>query len=286
MYNKKEWIKYYVNDIECDRESIYQTILENKLYQKTINLHKKFDWDKEKNLEFQVNWKEHSTNFCMDTKPFITNFEPASEEYKLLIESMVQTLDCFYESHEHYTHDSAKRLDTAARYCIGLFSEGVMDIDTSYQKLLYKSNIEHHVFLFDIMAFSTSLRVSSNDPQFLGKEFPELVFQPIDLSKLDEHWGNKNKSKVLYNFFSEILKQTNKLQNLWNKIDFLDESSLKEIDRRFNDYKSSLESLKIEALSCNDPSSQEYHQYSFYKTTPRVEQKLDNESDDSLCLIM
>jgi len=38
---KEEWTKYSVNSVECEKNAIYQTIVDNKFYNQTVIIEKK-----------------------------------------------------------------------------------------------------------------------------------------------------------------------------------------------------------------------------------------------------
>jgi hypothetical protein len=132
---QEEWTKYFVNGYECDKEDIYQTILDNTLYNGPVTLDKKYHFNRcEESITEERGFFSHtsrhvskqnesnnkSANFSLDTKKFTEKFTPTSCEYKLLISNMVYTLDMFYEAGKNYK-EHANNFQFALRHCLSYF---------------------------------------------------------------------------------------------------------------------------------------------------------------------
>ncbi|KTD11901.1 hypothetical protein Lgra_1359 [Legionella gratiana] len=254
MYSKKpgteplrdKWTKYFVNDIECEREAIYQTILDNKFYTDSIALAKKYHFElhekniKEERIGYALHYKETKSDksenryayFSLNTKEFIAKHNPTSNEYKILVERMSHALDMIYEAQQDYAQYSEK-LRTAIRNCMIFFCENTNDMTAPYTEIAYKLSIELFVFLSDILAFGLS-----EGKVFNHKELPSLV---VDLSGIKEkwnvNWADSKKSQFVNEYLSILLQQMESIRELWMRSDLFDESSKNKMADIFAEFK-------------------------------------------------
>src|SRR5262245_29420043 len=99
-FEREESTKYSVNGIECKRDDIYQTILNNKFYTGKINLHKKYHFKIHEKKFIDKGWgstetstynesSDVSANFSLNTGEFAKKVDMTSDDYKLLVERMI-----------------------------------------------------------------------------------------------------------------------------------------------------------------------------------------------------
>ncbi|STX55780.1 Uncharacterised protein [Legionella beliardensis] len=269
-----EWTKYFVNGVECERDAIYQTILNNKFYKGKVNLDRKYHFElhektleEEKEIEIsedrsyshtsfckttRINnsFSNASTNFSLSTKEFTQKFTATSAEYKSLIDKMLQVLDMFYEAGENY-NDYSINLQIAIRDCMAFFIKNLTDIKSPYNEILYELSVQSTVFLFDILAFGLSKEAINEQSSDKAKSsLPQLDFNTSRLLKSwDENWTNSKKSNFLDKYLSNMLKQTDINFQLWMTLDlFTDKSTQNEITSKFDGYKEFIASLQAKKM--------------------------------------
>ncbi len=256
-FNKEEWTKYSVNGIECKRNAIYQTILDNKFYTGKINLHREYHFNLHEKEFKDKGWgstsarthnesSDVSANFSLNTHEFAEKVGAISEDYKLLVERMIYALDMFYDCQQNY-HAHAANLRIAIHNCMQLFTEKVSDTKAPYNNFLQQLSLEYFDFLFDGLAFALSTGYAKG-----GK--PEMPSFGFDMSALkeewDEHSSNIKKSQYLERYLSVMLKQADLLCNRLIKNDlFSDSASKKEIQNKFDAFKAFIKSMQTKKAS-------------------------------------
>jgi len=262
---REEWTKYFVNDIECKRNDIHQTILDNKFYNGTVKLSKKYHFKlhEEKMVENrEEGWNgscftltsnreaskhdessNKSASFSLDTDKFVAKINPTSDEFKLLIDKMANTIDMFYEASHNYSRYS-QNLRSTIQNCIQFWLENMNEHKAPYDDILHEFSIEYFAFLFDIMAFSMS---KANDNNISDKvELPSLKF---DTSSIKESWSdtwtNSKKSQFVDEYLSVMLKQTDVIHQVWIKHDlFGSKLSRDYLGSKFDNFKNFLKSMQ------------------------------------------
>ena len=269
---REEWTKYFVNGIECERNAIYQTILDKKFYTGAINLEKKYHFklQEEKVVEdfeegpfgssttttretSKNNESNHqNANFSLNTKKFVEKFNPASEEYKLLVERMVHTVDLFYDASQRHSAGS-KNLRIAVNNCMTLFLESTTNFRAPYNDIFHEYMIEYFAFIFDMLALAMSKMMDKDVQVYVsGKvNLPNLEFNTSSLKEnWNENWTNSKKSRFLKNYLSAILNQLDEINKQWVKHRlFWDMSSRDLSQSKFNDFKKVLTSLQNKRAS-------------------------------------
>lgn len=250
---KEEWVKYFVNDIECKRDAIYQTILANKFYTGKITLSKKYhflsheDYSEEeedecgtvhRNRKISYQSKNPSATFTLNTKQFADKVTPNSKEYMLLIDKMIYIVEVFYEA-EHNHAKYSQKLRAAIRDCMSFLLDPLMNNLTPYEDIRYKISIETLVFSFDILAFKLS---EEKKPV----EFPVLTFDLSCIKEIwNEHWTHSKKSQFLNEYLSVLLKQTEDFAQLWLNNDLFDEPSKNKMTDILDDLKEMINAQQI-----------------------------------------
>lgn len=253
----EEWTKYYVNGLECDKEDIYQTILNKSFYNGPVTLDKKYHYSHEEkkitrddgpfsqisqyiSTDKQSNNK--SSNFSLDTKKFIDKFKPESHEYKLLISNMIYTLDMFYEAIHNYK-ENVKDFHFAVRHCMGFYLENITDSPSPYDALLNAFFIENLTFIFDMMAFLSSWSDLNNAKTY---KLPNLAFDTSSIKETwDAQWSNNKKSQYIKEFLSVMLNQTDVLHQRLNTHDVFKDTSLQsDIKGKFDAFKNTINDFK------------------------------------------
>lgn len=251
----EEWTKYFVNGLECKRDAIYETIIDNIFYTGKINLSKKYHF---KHHEAKMVYdsytfhretfendesKNRSASFSLNTGEFVKKTNPTSDEYKLLVNRMIHVLDTFDEAQQNHSEHSTN-LRIAIVNCMEPFFEKITDFEAPYNNIMHKFSLEYFAFLFDMITFGLSRgKESSGKIKIPGMEF--------DISSIkeswDEYWTNSKKSQFIDKYFSVMLKQANVIGKLWMKNDlFADKSTKNEIQSKFDEFKKFVKSLQTQ----------------------------------------
>ncbi|KTD54641.1 hypothetical protein Lsai_3463 [Legionella sainthelensi] len=241
-----KWTKYFVNDIECERDAIYQTILNRELYAGRIILSKKYHFESyEQNrvertewgyLEYKTTTSNHSENLSaqlsMITTHLLNTMEPTSETYKELIHKMIHAVDMFFEAENNHAQYS-QQFRHALRDFLSFLNKYTVQSDASYNDFFSKLSIEYAIFLFDMLAFGISEGNDSNQ-----RSLPSLEF---DFSGLKVNWDEKvdndQKAQFLTEYLSILLQQTDVFLSLWQKSDAFDDVAKHKIKNLFEEFK-------------------------------------------------
>jgi len=263
---KEEWTKYFVNDIECKRDAIYQTILDHKFHNGNVELGKKYHYKlhKEKTIEIRQNdgygssvetqttknneEKNRSANFSLDTKVFAEKIDAKSADYKLLTEKMSLALDLLDEAQR----DNAKHsnsLRAAIKDCMNFFIEKSADSKGPYDNMVKEIAVELYAFLFDTLTLFLStldkIDMEKNNKDSKQAEQPSLNYDTSSLEKWDYTWENNKKSKYVHKYLDIMLDQTDTILKRWFKHPvFATTFDSNQIQKKFNDFKDVLKPLQ------------------------------------------
>lgn len=248
--SREESIIYMVNGIECERNSIYKTIMDNKFYNGDVKIEKKFrfKFHNETGNFFNLRTMDESANVSasmnLDTKKFVDKFDPASEEYKSLIAKMIHAVDLFYEAEQDYGKN-AHELRVAVRDCMSFLMDKISDSKAPYNDIIHESVVEIYVLLFNMIALSVSSTFKMKNASG-NIQFPSLSFDTSSIKETwDEKWPDSKKSQYIRKYLSVMLDQADKLCKGWlrHKL-FSDQSSRDEIKVHFDSFKTCIKSLQ------------------------------------------
>ncbi|ARB92132.1 hypothetical protein [Legionella longbeachae] len=294
---EKKWTKYFVNDIECERDAIYQTILENKLYDSTITLIKKYHFElseksrveesngyrSNKKISTSSQSENKSAYISHETKVFADKMGYASKEYNQLIDKLIHAVDMLFETEKNYDLYS-QQFRAAMRDFLSFLYKYTVENDTAYNDFLRKLSLEYAIFLFDMIAFSLSEGYCSNQ-----KKLPSLVFDFSDLKiKWNENWDNKSKEEFLNKFLSILLQQTEIVLSQWQKSDAFNESAKQQITASFNEFKEVIKDFQTQKRMLDKllfPEIQKTivfdNMFAFYQQ-PQVKLRIDEQEKSRL----
>jgi hypothetical protein len=273
---REEWTKYYVNDIECTRDTIYQAILDNKL-KNEIKIRKKYHFKSSETKKLVINGKseEHgvrksifgpvtfhriskscqkntsnksntddlNARFSFDFSKFFENFTSNSREFKLLIHRQINIVDLFFSTMTNYKKH-AEDLTCALTIFLKMIFGAAGNPDARYNDIVYKACLEHLILLFDMLAFILSVKIDAN----LDRE--NLPKMDLDLSDIKETWSDSwtesHKSEYLEKYLSVLFKQADVLHQSLNKDEsFASNQYLRGmLDGKFNHFKNLIQMLQ------------------------------------------
>jgi hypothetical protein len=263
---KEEWTKYFVNDIECKRDAIYQTILDHKLHNGEIKLGKKYHYKhhEEKTIEIRQNdgygssvetqttknndEKNTSADFSLNTKVFAEKIDAKSADYKLLTEKMSLVLDIFFEAQKDNAKHSTS-LRSAIKDCMSFFIEKSANSKGPYDNMVKDISVELFSFLFDTLTLFMStldkIDIEKNKKDSEKTEQPSLNYDTSSLEKWNDNWDNHKKSKYFHKYLDVMLDQTDTILKHWLKHPvFATTLDSNQIQKKFNDFKDVLKSLQ------------------------------------------
>jgi len=281
---QEKWTKYYVNDIECERDAIYKTIIDNEFYNGKVNISKKYHFksheekiieEKEvtkrgettiththRNTTTDDHKSDRNANFSLDTKKFTEKFSCNGMEYQTLVEKMIHIVDMFYETQKNYKEYS-ENFRQAVYNCMAYLLENITDYKAPYNDIFHALGLEYFVFIFDVMAYGLSTGMKKALGKMEGQlELPSLNFDTSSIKEnWDEHWPNDKKSHFLKKYLSVMLKQSDIICPLWKEHElFSDKSSRHVIQGKFDEFKKHIKSLQtnkteLDASLNNQPTS-------------------------------
>ncbi len=247
---KEEWTKYSVNGVECEKNAIYQTIVDHKFYDGTIKIEKKHHSSshQESGSIFRLltsdNSENISANFSLGTSDFVKKFAETSEEFKTLVAKMVQSVDMLYDAQQDHEKNSPILCDTVRDCMTFFFEKTAADMTSPYNDILYKCCTEYFVVMFNMLMLNVALQMRLKN---LNQDvtLPGFNFDTSSVSeKWDDKWKIKRKSQFLKKYLSVLLRQTDILCASWVKaLSSVDESSVKEVNTHTNAYKAVLNSM-------------------------------------------
>ncbi|KTC92704.1 hypothetical protein [Legionella cincinnatiensis] len=243
-FEEKE-TKYFVNNIACERDAIYQTILDRKLYGGEITISKEYYFaSHEQNraestkwsyIEYKSNNSRHSENqraeLSMTTTPLLDKMEPTSKEYKAVIHKMIHAVDMLLAARSNHMQYS-QQLRLALRDFLSFFNNYSGKSD-AYTDLSNKISIEYAIFLFDMVAFGMSEGNKTNQGNLPLLEFDFSGMK----TKWDENGDSDAKAQFLNEYLSILLQQTDIFLSLWQKSHAFDDIAKHKIKNLFEEFK-------------------------------------------------
>lgn len=253
-----EWTKYFVNNIECERDDIFQTIVDRQLYLGEIEIAKKYHLKQSRKTKsvktkserkfasrfYQIKTHEtrdkHSCNkyaaFHLEVSSFAKMFGPETEEFRLLIGKMLLVVETMFAAQEYY-YKCSNDFNAATRNLLEFIHVNLSDFKAPYNDVKNELSIALTVFIFDLMTFNLFKR---------NKVQPELAF---DMSRFKSEWEealpNVRKSQLLDNHLSDMLNQVDKLFQIWSDSGvYADDDSRNELKYKFDGLKQRIISLQ------------------------------------------
>jgi len=274
---REEWTKYFVNGIECKRDTIYKTILDNKLHNSEITIEKKYHFEarerkkivvkekseqtvaqgpttiyqksesRKRNIDEKSHHTNNAVNFNCDTSNFCKKFKPTSREYKLLIHRMINVVDWLYDTTENYKRNAESLRESMRIFMHMLVSKN--EPQTLYDDIMCKVSSELLTFVLDKLAFALYLS-KADDFSF---DIPSLAFDLKDVAhRWDESGTNKQKSDYLKIYLSALLRETDVIHQLWSKHELCANESIRnEINDGFNQFKKFLYTMRDKIIACD-----------------------------------
>ncbi|WP_115711605.1 hypothetical protein [Legionella sainthelensi] len=280
MYNKfeKELTTYCVNDIECERDTIYQMIQNKKLYDETlITLKKRHQLEHHESNIFERRGafsyyrnensskrsKDRTARVSLNTKVFADKVGHDSIEFEQLIEKMINFVDIFFESSKDYSVNSQKQREII-RDLLNFYYQYTLESDNLYNDFFKALIVEYMIFLFDMLALGISEGKSSNQSRL-----PPITFAS---KEWDEKASTIKKSQALHEYLTVLLQMTEQFLTMWLQSDMFDQDTKHKIKCNFEDFKKIIRDFQTHKISLDNSLNTEPQQtslftnmYSFYR---------------------
>lgn len=264
---RDEWSKYSVNGIECERDAIYQTIMDHHFYTGKVELNKKyhFQLNEEKSKSESTTTqddpcttttttrtesskhnesKDRNSNFSLGMDKFAEKVGAMSDDLKQLIEKMIHALDMYDAAQDNHSEHS-QNLRAAIKDCMSFLFDKLADQHSAYNDMWYQMMLENFALLFDLTAFGFS-KVSTYKDESRQISLPNVNFDTSSIKEqFDEGWSNRKKSEFMKEYLAVMLNQADVIRDAWmNHYLFTDQDSQALIQSKFDDFKKVITSLQ------------------------------------------
>lgn len=284
----EEATKYFANGFECKKEDVYQTIVDNKLYD--INLEKK---EYLKTTATQNFWHSHRTQtkaethkaaFHINTRKFIEKFDYKNEKFKILIDKMLHCLEMFFLASKNYTEYSLNQ-DLTITDFFRFLIENITNFKEPYNQIMYENQIILVSFSFNIISlYMTKLRLDENYTE-QDNNLPFDLSPPGMTEYYNEDWDLNKKSKYIKGYLTAAQAHSQKVLTQWLSYQFVNDSykdSLRikftELDKRISSSLNQLEAQdKLSGVDIRSSLFSFFDKFKSKKSAPSNHQEDKND---------
>lgn len=191
--------EYFVNNIKCDKDQIYNAVINNKLYNEIVFLKKKYS----------IGMDYNSVSFNINLKPFSKDYD--SRKIKKLITKMISCVDKFHQAEEDY-YKYQKIVRLALDDCYQFYYDKFIDQDNFFNKIYTQIQIKITIAVLDLTLLRYSLGLENID----DTPIPDLYLDTPEIKEIyNTNWSDHKKKESLEIFSMSILKRIELINQSW-----------------------------------------------------------------------